>query len=175
MRMVFRACSQSARLSSRRLAFHTAWMIAILFLSGCSMADDPAATAYVTIDPAATDLYLKDLAEIARMHDLDPTSWSATPDNGPTRFVFEARGRALRIWSQNMLLSGHECPEVPNVSNDPGQFRVVVTPAMWLRAWGRAHELFGKVKAGLVSKGYVVTVSPSAPCAPDRPKIASTR
>jgi hypothetical protein len=139
------------------------------------MADDPAATAYVTIDPAATEQYLKDLAEIAGVNDLDSRSSSATPDNGPTLYVFEARGRALRIWSQNMLLSGHECPGFPNAGNDPGQFRVVVTPAMWFRAWGRAHELFGKVKAGLVSKGYVVTVAPSAPCAEDRPKISSAQ
>ena len=139
------------------------------------MADDPAATAYVTIDPAQTDRYMKDLADIARAQELDSWSSSATRDDGPALFVFEAKGRALRIWSQNMLLSGHECPQFPNVGNDPGQFRIVVTPALWFRSWDRAHEVFGTVRASLVAKGYVVASAPSAPCDPDRPKVASAQ
>ena len=155
--------------NSARLA---GWLAVFLGLGGCSMADDPSATAYVTIDPAKTNRYLEDLAGIARAQDLTSASAIATPDDGAALYVFEARGHALRIWSQNMLLSGHECPEFPNVGNDPGQFRIVVRPAMWFRAWSRAQGLFEKVKADLVAKGYAVTSTPSAPCARDRPKIA---
>jgi hypothetical protein len=143
-----------------------------VIVSSCSVADNPAATAYITIDPAQTARYMKDLADIARAQDLGSWSSSETRDDGPALFVFEAKGRALRIWSQNVLLSGHECPKFPNAGNDPGQFKIVVTPSMWFRTWDRAHELFGKVRDSLVAKGYPVTSVPSTPCAPDRPKIA---
>ena len=95
--------------TSVRLA---AWLVVFLGLGGCSVADDPSAAAYVTIDPTQTNRYLEDLANIARAQDLTSASAIATPDDGAALYVFEARGHALRIWSQNML----QRSRVPRVS-----------------------------------------------------------
>jgi hypothetical protein len=135
------------------------------------MQNDPAATAYVTIDPAHTKRFLDDLSGIAQAQNL--TSWTATatPENGRTLYIFEGSGRALNIWAENMPLSGHECPEFPSPGSDPGQFQVVVRPAMWFPVWERAHALFRAVKSDLEAKGYALTSTPSAPCDPNRPTI----
>ena len=135
------------------------------------MKSDPAATTYVTIDPNHTQRLLEDLSDIARAHNLTPWSESVTPNDGGPLYLFDGNGRALNIWAQNMTLSGRECPEFPSAGSDPGQFQVVVRPAVWFPIWKRAHVLFRAVKSDLEAKGYVLTSTPSAPCQPDRPKI----
>jgi hypothetical protein len=137
-------------------------------VSGCSMANDPNATTYVIIDPADTERLMNDLTAISKAHGLTPYRSSASPEVGRTYYYLEASGRALNIWVQNMPLSGEECPEHRNPGPDSGQFIVVVRPAMWFRAWGRAHTLFKAVKSNLEAKGYKLLSKPSIPCEPSR-------
>jgi hypothetical protein len=129
---------------------------------------DPAASAYVTIDPKETDSFLSELGSIANSLGLESARASATPDDGRTTYVFEARGRAMRIYAQNVLLSGHECADFPGIGSDPGQFVVNVLPAVWLPIPGRATTLFEAISKELSVKGYRVSADPSTPCDRDR-------
>jgi hypothetical protein len=125
---------------------------------------DPNASAYVTIDPKDTDIFLSDFSSIARKHGLDSAQATITPEDGRATHVFEARGRAMRIYSQNVLLSGEECADFPGVGSDPGQFVFNVLPAVWLPLRGRATSLFKVISQDLSSKGYRIAPQPSTPC-----------
>jgi hypothetical protein len=140
-------------------------------LSGCSMQADPAAIAYVTIDPVDTQRLLDDLSAIARSQNLKSRTNKVSPVDRRTLYMFDGSGRALNIWAANMHLSGHECIEFPSPGSDPGQFQVVVRPAMWFPMWERTHVLFKAVQSDLEAKGYSLTSTPSAPCHPDRPEV----
>jgi hypothetical protein len=132
------------------------------------MSFDPHATAYVTFKPADTDRLLNDLTSISKLHGLDPWRGSATPDDGRTTYVFEATGRALRIWASNVVLSGEECPDFPGVGSDAGQFGIYVSPAIWLPLRDRATALSEQLSRDLASKGYHLSAQPSVPCDPTR-------
>ena len=119
---------------------------------------------YVVFEPEHTEVFLTDLSDIASAHKLDPWIGSATPGVGARLFVFEAKGRALRIWAQNVLLSGNECAEFPEVGKDPGQFMVTIHPAMWWRDWKRALELSAEIFRELNELGYRVLSKPAQPC-----------
>jgi uncharacterized membrane protein len=129
---------------------------------------DPNATTYVTINPADTDRFLTDLSAIAESRGLKPWRGSVTPDDGRTTYIFEASGRALRIWSGNVLLSGNECPDFPGVGSDPGQFAIYASPAIWLPIRSRATTLFEQLSKDLSSKAYSLSSRPSLPCDPAR-------
>jgi hypothetical protein len=127
---------------------------------------DPVASAYITINPKDTDRFLDDLESIAKSRGLESARASATPDDGRTTYVFEARGRAMRIYAQNVLLSGNECVDFPGVGSDPGQFVINVLPAIWLPLRDRATTLFESIREDLSHKGYRLSARPSTPCDP---------
>jgi hypothetical protein len=136
---------------------------------------DPNDTTYVTINPADTDRFQSDLSAIARAHNITASMGSATPDSGPTLYVFDGHGRALHIWAQNALLGRRQCSDASEPQNDPGQFLVRVYPAIWFPVWERAHTLFQAVRSDLEAKGYSLASTQSAPCDPDRPRASSPK
>jgi hypothetical protein len=148
------------------LALYLVGVYGHFFLNG--MPFDPVASAYVTINPKDTDLFLDDLGSIAKSHGLESARASATPDDGRTTYIFEARGRAMRIYAQNVLLSGNECVDFPGVGSDPGQFAINVLPGIWLPLRNRATTLFEAIRKDLSQKGYRLSVRPSTPCDPTR-------
>ncbi|MFL6575899.1 MAG: hypothetical protein ACJ8MR_04750, partial [Povalibacter sp.] len=122
---------------------------------------DANTTTYVTINPSDTDRFLTDLGAISKSRGLEPWRGSATPDDGRTLYVFEARGRALRIWAENVLMSGHECVDFPGVGSDPGQFVISASPAAWLPMRDRATALFEQLRKDLSNRGYTLSSQPS--------------
>jgi hypothetical protein len=146
-------------------------LVLALYLAGVyghflfnGMAFDPNASAYVIIKPEDTDIFLRDFSSIAKKHGLDSAQATLTPEDGRATHVFEARGRAMRIYAQNVLLSGEECVDFPGVGSDPGQFVFNVLPAIWLPLRGRATSLFEVISQELSSKGYRIAKQPSTPC-----------
>jgi hypothetical protein len=78
--------------------------------------------------------YIRDVASLVRRHGLTPNIGSTTDDKGHTLRVLEAKGRWLRLWSQNMPLSGNEdpaaCGKPAEAHPDPGQFIISIDPAL---------------------------------------------
>lgn len=147
------------------------FVVLALYLAGVyghflfnGMPFDPEASAYVTIEPKDTDKFLRDLTSIVKSHGLDSAQATLTPAGGRATHVFEARGRAMRIYAQNVLLSGEECVDFPGVGADPGLFVFNVLPAVWLPMRGRATSLFKLISQDLSRKGYRVAAQPSTPC-----------
>jgi hypothetical protein len=162
---------ESKWLASPTVAVKALLAVPVVYLVGVyghfllnGMPFDPVASTYVTINPKDTDLFLNDLGSIAKSHGLESARASATPDDGRTTYVFEARGRALRIYAQNVLLSGNECVDFPRVGSDPGQFSINVLPAIWLPLRDRATTLFEIIRKDLSHKGYRLSARPSTPC-----------
>lgn len=89
-------------------------------------------TMYVLVTPQTASTFVDNLASVARRHGLTPSVGRATDDKRHTLHVLEAKGRRMRLWSQNMPLSGHEdvamCGRHGEAYPDPGQFIVVVKP-----------------------------------------------
>lgn len=130
------------------------------------MAFDPAASTYVSIEPSDSEKFLKDLSAIASSHGLKTWISRAVPDNGPAVHVLEGSGRALNLWTQNVLLSGNECGRSGSPQNDPGQFRIHVLPSMWLPLRSRATALFESISRDLSARGYRMSAAPSIECGP---------
>lgn len=143
-------------------------VLCVLFLAcaelvACGAQSDPRATTYVVLDSAHVDTFLSDLAALSKTHGLTPNVGSATPDRGPTLHVFEARGRFLRLWAQNTLLSPGTCG-AQEAQNDPNQFILSVTPELSLPLRDSAKETSTQIAAKLRSRGYFVRSSPAVPC-----------
>ena len=61
---------------------------------------------YVVASQANASSFTNNLASLARRHGLTASAGQATDDKGHTLYVVEAKGRRIRLWSQNMPLSG---------------------------------------------------------------------
>jgi hypothetical protein len=152
----------SAKLLLAAFVLYVASMFMYRLFNG--MAFDPAASAYVKINPSERARFLEDLAAIANSRGLKTWVTSAVPDDGPALYVLEGSGRALNLWAQNVLLSGQECGRSGSPQNDPGQFRIHVLPSMWLPLRSRATALYDSISRELSNKGYHVAAEPSNSC-----------
>jgi hypothetical protein len=132
---------------------------AALALVGCG--DDSAApTIYVLTPPAKADIFTQDLGVIVKRYGLEPNPGHATDDKGHTLWVLEARGKGVRLWSQNEPMSGDEdpaiCGKYTEGHPDPGQYVISINKVF---AWG-AHDppslLLSKISKDLTRMGYDV-------------------
>jgi hypothetical protein len=123
---------------------------------------------YVLVTPAKHS-FVSDFASIVRAHGLDPSIGQATDDRGHTLNVVEAKGQRMRVWSQNMPLSGQEdstsCGRHTEAYPDPGQYIVRVRPAWWILGEAAAVELSAQLRQELSKIGYEVRDKP-ATCSP---------
>jgi hypothetical protein len=152
----------AARILLAAFVLYVASMFVYRLLNG--MAFDPAASAYVTIKPTDREKFFEDLVAIANSRGLETWVSSAVPNDGPALYVLEGSGRALKLWAQNVLLSGRECGGSGSAQNDPGQFKIHVLPSMWLPLRSRATALFQSISRDLSNKGYHVAAEPSNAC-----------
>ncbi len=95
---------------------------------------------------------------MAKQHGLTPRLGHATDDKGHTLNVVEAKGRWIRLWAQNVPLSGSENPAVCGSSGeahaDPGQYYVTVAPILPLMPNSDARELASQLSHELSALGY---------------------
>ena len=138
------------------------------FLTSSCNAEDARTTVYVLVTPAERS-FTSDLASLLRAHGLTPSVGRATDDRGHILNVLEAKGRRMRVWSQNMPLSGQEetatCGKHTEAYPDPGQYIVRVRPAWWSPGEASAIELAGQLRQELSKSGYEVRDRPVT-CSP---------
>lgn len=100
----------------------------------------------------------QDLALLAKRHGLKPRLGRATDDQGHTLYVLEANGRSMRLWSQNVDLSGHEdptqCGSYIEVHPDPGQYIVYIEPTLPFMNNADALDVASQIRQELSSLGY---------------------
>lgn len=119
---------------------------------------------YVIVEPQMSARFVSDLSEIARRHGLTASVGQATDDRGNTMRVVEAKGNLLRLWSQNMPLSGEENPTVCGPHQephpDPSQFIVSLRGSVPFMLTNRAEQLQLNLIADLKSAHYDVRMVP---------------
>jgi hypothetical protein len=141
-------------------------------LASCGNSKD-AATIYVLAPPQRASQFTQDLAIIAKRHGLNPNLGQATDDRGHILRVIEAQGRGVRLWAQNMPLSGQEnptlCGSYTEGHPDPGQYIVTidhVLPVIAIKqvlptiAEDEPRELILEISNELRASSYDVRSSP---------------
>lgn len=104
--------------------------------------------------------FISDLASLAQKHGLKPSVGAATDDKGHTLHVLEAKGRWMRLWSQNMPLSGQECGKSEESHSDPGQYIVSIKPSLPILDNRSSTEVAGQLRQELRQLGYEVLDKP---------------
>jgi hypothetical protein len=126
-------------------------------------------TIYVLTTPVTAPTFADNLASVVRRHGLTPSVGRATDDKGHILHVLEAKGRQMRLWSQNMPLSGHEdraiCGEHAEAYPDPGQFMIVVKPTLPFLGNRASIELITLLRQELSQLGYEIRETPAL-CSP---------
>src|SRR5260221_8721593 len=123
-----------------------------LFLGSC--AGGKLVTWYVLVPPSkAAALFSQDLALLAKRHGLTPHLGSATDSKGHTLHVLEANGRGMRLWSQNVELSGEEDPKLCGSYGEPhpdeGQYVVSIGPELSFMNSANAAEVASQLRLEL--------------------------
>lgn len=95
---------------------------------------------------------------------MTPNLGKATDDKGYSVYVLDATGPAVRLRSQNVLLDGHEEPELCGIytgpHSDPGQYFISVSPSTQMVEPREARELLTKIVNDLKVAGYDVRPKP---------------
>lgn len=132
---------------------------------------------YVITPPEKASEFTKDLAIVGQRHGLAPNPGQATDDKGHTLYVLEAKSRWLRLWSQNLSLSGlenaAECGEYSEGHPDPGQYVIWLDRRFPMIAEDEPHRLLTLIGDELRAYGYEVRQEPMV-CS-SLSKIASTQ
>lgn len=135
-------------------------MFVILLLVGC-VPREGGERFYVLVKPDETQQFLSSVALMAKDLGLNASVGHAAKDNGEQLHVLEATNRQVRLWLQNVLLTGNEDPSLCGVHSgthsDPAQF-VIYTRPTWLALDSKiATVVAADVFARLKSRGYVVS------------------
>ena len=138
-------------------------------LGSCKAEAVSVTTMYVLASKMSASRFNTDLATIAQRHGLKPSVGQSTDDRGHTFHVVEASGWRVRVWSQNMPLSGHEdlalCGNHPEPYPDPGQYIVRLSPTIWIFGEAASVNLAALFRDELSQLGYEIRES-VAPCSP---------
>ena len=131
----------------------------LAFMAACGRGEQ--ATMYALIPPSKNgDHFNQDLARLVKRQGLKPDLDHATDDRGRTLFVLQATGRSVRLWSQNVVLSGHEAPELcgkfDEAHPDPGQYIIYVQPTFPMWNSRDAEEIASQLRIELNEIGYTI-------------------
>lgn len=142
-----------------RYLFASATLLLSLLTGSCGSGATPVSM-YVLVTPATASRFMNDLALIARDQGLSSSAARATDDQGHTLHVLEAKGRGIRVWSQNLPLSGHEdaaiCGRHGEAYPDPGQFILTVESRLPFLHEKTPIEVATKLRKDLLRLGYQV-------------------
>ncbi len=121
---------------------------------------------YAVLTSLNVSHFTQDLASLAKKHGLNPSLGRATDDRGRTLYVVEAKGRWMRLWSQNMPLSGQEdpaaCGKETEAHPDPGQYIITVKPTFPFLNRAASLEVANQLRQELSQLGYEVRDHPVA-------------
>jgi hypothetical protein len=115
---------------------------------------------YAVASSQSAGHFINDLASLAQKRGLKPSVGQATDDRGHTLHVLEAKGRWMRLWSQNIPLSGQECGKSEEAHSDPGQYIVSVKPSLPFLDNRSSTEVAGQLRQELRQLGYEVLDKP---------------
>ena len=147
-----------------RLLGATISILCLWFVGACASQDD-AITIYALVTTTNEPNFLKDMSTLARKHGLTPNVGRSTDDRGHTVNVVVANGRGVKLWGQNMPLSGHEdrtlCGSHGEPYPDPGQFVIYIKPATVFSGNAAAIELAAQLRQEFSQLGYDVRETPA--------------
>jgi hypothetical protein len=129
--------------------------------AGCS-SDGRPEKFYVVVQPTGAAQYYLDMTSLVERRGLNPNPGTANDPWGSTLYVVEGKGRGVRVWSRNVLLSERQavaCGGPQQTRNDPTQFVVTVSNR---RVFGEdeVSAVTAELKAGLEEQGYDVRAEP---------------
>jgi hypothetical protein len=124
--------------------------------------DDEKASFYAVVSPSKSSAqFSQDVAKLANQNGLTPSLGRATDDKRHTLYVVEATGRWMRLWAQNVPLSGNENPAIcgayVEAHPDPGQFYVTVGPILPLLPLAPSRDLASQLRHEISALGYHVS------------------
>lgn len=108
-------------------------LIGVVALTSCS-AGVVVFEFYVVIKPDETAKFIGAVTAIAKENGLETAAGQAVADTGNVLRVVEGRGHGVKLWVQNVSLSGREDPKLCGVPvrvepyPDPAQFMVSTEP-----------------------------------------------
>ncbi|HEX5323707.1 MAG TPA: hypothetical protein VFW40_07970 [Capsulimonadaceae bacterium] len=118
---------------------------------------------YVVIKPEETAKFIGAVTSIAKENGLETATSQTTFDTGEVLRVLEGRRPGLRLWVQNVVLSGNADPKLCGVHReaypDPAQFVVFTEPRL-LGFKSASVELGGKVSSKIRGLGFDVLRKP---------------
>ena len=140
----------------------------VLILSSCGQpaqeAKEITAKVYVIAPDGRSSSFIEHLALIVRRYRLEPNVGSATDDKGGRLNVLDAKGRNVRLRSENVLLSGQEDPSKCGAHDepysDPGQYFISVFTSGAPDGDEGAKNLLAMISSDLRNDGYDVSSKP---------------
>jgi hypothetical protein len=137
-------------------------LIGVVALPSCS-SGGVAVEFYVVIKPDETERFLEAVRVIAKENGLDTSAGQAVADTGKVLRVVEGNAHGVRLWVQNISLSGKENPKLCGAHfepyPDPSQFMVFTEPRFFGSKAG-ASELGERVRSQLQKSGFDVRREP---------------
>ncbi len=116
---------------------------------------------FVVIKPSEATKFVREVTTIANKAGLETAEAQAVADTGTVLKVVEGRGHGVKLWVQNVLLSGREDPKLCGVPvrvepyPDPAQFAVSTEPRFFGSKMA-AKELGERMLSQLQNSGFEV-------------------
>lgn len=138
-----------------------AFIAAAALHAGCSAQSKPEEF-YVVVAPTGAAQYYLDMISLVERRGLNPNPGTTADPWGTTLYVVEGKGRGVRVWSRNMLLSERQaiaCGGPQGTRNDQTQFVVTISNR---RVFGEdeVSAVTAELKAGFTERGYEVRAVP---------------
>jgi hypothetical protein len=119
---------------------------------------------FVVIKPNDTEDFVRTVQSIATQNGLETAVGRTVADTGKALTVVEGRGSGLKLWVQNVSLSGKEDPKVCSAHfepyPDPAQFMVFTEPRLF-GSKAEAIKLGERVFSHLQKLGFDVRRKPA--------------
>ena len=133
-------------------------LVAGMLLAGCTGAPNTVEF-YVVMKPEETSSFIGAFRSMASNAGFDTAEARIVSDTGNVLHVIEGRGHSVRLWAQNMPLSGEEdpakCGAFSEPHSDPAQFVVSTTPRLF-GTTSAAQKWGDRILAELEASGFDV-------------------
>lgn len=140
------------------------FLFSVFLLTSCSAGGGAAFEFYVVVKPGDAARFIGAVRAIAGEDGLETAVGQARSDTGDALTAVEGRGHGLKLWVQNVTLSGREdqslCGVHPEPYSDPGQF-VVFTEPRFFGSRAAAMELGKRVFSQIRKSGFDARQNPA--------------
>lgn len=118
---------------------------------------------YIIIKPEETEKFIGAVKEIAKENGMTAAAAKVVSDTGKVLNVVEARGHGVKLWAENIRLSGKEDPNICGSHfepyPDPAQFMLFTEPRLF-GSKTAAKELGERVLSQIQELGFDVRQAP---------------